>query len=44
LKDQDIFPIDNTSDVNLRSIVKLGQEQTEKYQNRLDDFIDLLLM
>ncbi|MEA5498504.1 patatin-like phospholipase family protein [Limnoraphis robusta] len=44
LKGQDIFPIDNTSDVNLRSIVKLGQEQTEKYQNRLDDFIDLLLM
>ncbi|MEB3283138.1 MAG: patatin-like phospholipase family protein [Lyngbya sp.] len=44
LKNQQLFPIDNTTEVNLRGIVKLGQEQTEKYQNRLDDFIDLLLM
>lgn len=44
LKDEDIFPIDDTSDANLRAIIDLGREQTEKYRNRLDDFIDLLLM
>ena len=44
LKNKDIFPIDNTTEANLQGIIKLGREQTEKYQNRLDDFIDLLLM
>ncbi|MEL7034381.1 MAG: patatin-like phospholipase family protein [Cyanobacteria bacterium J06592_8] len=44
LEDKSLFPIDDTSDDNLRGIIKLGQEQTEKYQNRLDNFIELLLM
>lgn len=44
LKDEDIFPIDDTSEKNLREIIKLAQEQTEKYRNRLDDFVDLLLL
>ncbi len=44
LPKKEMLPIDDTSEKNLRDILNLGQEQAEKYQNRLDNFVDLLLL
>ncbi len=44
IKDKYLFPMDDTSEANLQAILNLAQEQTEKYRNRLDNFIDLLLI
>ncbi|NJK37538.1 MAG: patatin [Oscillatoriales cyanobacterium RM2_1_1] len=44
LRSQNIMAIDDTSQENLDAVVKLGREQAQQYQNRLDDFIELLLL
>ncbi|MGL5081449.1 MAG: patatin-like phospholipase family protein [Microcoleaceae cyanobacterium] len=44
LRSHGVMPIDDTSQANLDAVVKLGKEQTQQYQNRLDDFIELLLL
>lgn len=44
LREQDRMPIDDASEENLQALVRLGQEQAKKYQNRLDDFVELLLV
>jgi uncharacterized protein len=43
LNDEKPLPIDGASPENISSLVRIGKEQAEKYNDELEHFIDLLL-